>query len=65
MLNGWAILIGVLCVLFTPSISLSQVEPSQSEILNAVHKVDKEVAVLSENPIMLKPTATEVLRKHT
>ena len=48
MLYGRATLLGTLCVLFVASTGLGQMEPSQSEILNAVHKVDKEVAVLSE-----------------
>ena len=48
MLNGRSILLILLCALFIPSTGLSQMEPSQSEILNAVNKVDKDVAVLSQ-----------------
>lgn len=48
MLYRRVMILGVLCVLFVASTGLGQIEPSQSEILNAVHKVDKEVAVLSE-----------------
>ena len=47
MLNRRTVLLGIFCILFVTSTVLGQTEPSQSEILNAVHKVDKEVAVLS------------------
>ena len=47
MQSGRTILLIFLCALFISSTGLSQMEPSRSDILNAVHKVDKEVAVLS------------------
>ena len=49
MLNGRIIVLsGIIHVIFLVSTTLGQIEPSLYEILNAVHKVDKDVAVLSE-----------------
>ena len=41
MLNGRAILIGVLCVLFIPSISLSQTDLSDAEIIKEINASER------------------------